>query len=205
MRIALAVTTLLVLTASHVAAQDAFDARRVRETGASLGVSVLRGEWLPAYVWSEAVYDVEGYAVEAQFRRFGVRGAFADVRAGEGTAEALVLGGDVAIPLPRVPVSLMAGVEYQRARLAGGTLTTTSLPIYLMSDHALEFGRFWIYPMVALGTSVHRTGVAEHVTGARPYGRTGLEVGIGPVSVGARVQHLLKAPQTVEAGIRFRF
>jgi hypothetical protein len=205
MRVILTAVTLLVVTAVHVSAQDAFGTRRMRATGAALGVTVLRGEWLPAYVWSEAVYEIEGYAVEAEYRRFALRAAFGDVRPGSESADALGVGGDMAIPLSHLPVSLVAGVEYQRARFADGTLTAASLPVYLVSDHALDFGGFWIYPMVALGTVVHRTGMADHVTGVRPYAATGLEVGVGPVSVGARLQHLVEAPQSIAAGVKFRF
>jgi hypothetical protein len=205
MRTILTAMFLLVITAAHASAQDSFATRRVRTTGAALGASLLRGEWLPAYAWSGAVYDVSGYALEGEYRRFALRGALAEVRPGGESADALMLGGDVAIPLPRVPLSLVAGLEYQRARLPGGTLSSTSLPIYFMSDHALEFGGFWIYPMLAIGTTLYRAGVADLSTEPRPYGRSGLEIGVGPVSVGARVQHLLKVPQTVEAGVKFRF
>jgi hypothetical protein len=187
-----------------VHAQDAFDLREMRGSSTMVGASIYRGDWLPGYVWSSAPFKAETFAVEAEYRGLGMRAGGGRTVLNERSSATLLVAADYALRVPRSPLVLVAGASYQQAELAEGRLAIFSAPVYVANNAAIDFGGLWVHPILALGAHLHKSGVDDPESGIRKYAMSGVEVGVGGISVRGRLQHHVTAQQMLDVALRVR-
>ncbi|HSJ23741.1 MAG TPA: hypothetical protein VK929_03585 [Longimicrobiales bacterium] len=201
MRTFIMTAAMMAAVAAPMQAQDAFDTRAIRGEGTVMAVSMIAGDWLVNNAFTQEMY---GVAVERGMA--GAHFAWGNVLAAGDPHRAMSGGVDFAVAVPRVPLDLTVGAGFAQAQVAEDvTLREFGAPIHLSSSTVLVFDSFWVHPLLAIGAIVHRTEFDETTTGVKQYAATGLEIGRGPASLRAHLEHNISAPQQANLALRFRF
>jgi hypothetical protein len=188
------------VTPQHARAQ-AFQVRSIRDGGPVVAATRTVGDWLAV-----GGYSMEAHGGEVAYRMLSARASFGSVARAGAKFDLVIAGADVSVGFGSVPIMLLAGAEYGRATVEEDvTITSLRVPLQLASSAVLVFDRAWVHPILAAGATFKRLETDEASGGVEGAGTTGLEAGVGRISLRATLHHELTARQQGVIALRLRF